>query len=406
MVYKKSKLFTIHLLLAFFGYPIFAVFSDVFNSGLLTIFYRFTVFSLSIFFIVGTLIEKRITIKNADFICSIVLIIFLLIMFFRAQIYLWGQGYNPGMVIRHYTWGFLAELFFPVLSMFYLCNVEIDEKIVRRFIIVAFILVIPYALFYGFQYMKTEQLYGLRVGLPRLNPISLAHYIVSALAFSLALIHGKSGFFYKVFFFVISFLFMLPTGTRQTILISIAILLFVLFFYKKSLVVVFLVLSLTVISFTLLNADQGLIIHEDLKQFTDRLTSQDSGSESSSSGRMLAFKNAWHIFADNPLFGGALEEQTLKKYPHNILLEIVMISGIVPLIMFLSVISRCLYKAFCFNHYPLFGKFIILTFLQYLIGGMFSSSVYTPNPFFLSCIVVLILGKRVPVCEQPLIVHK
>ena len=92
-------------------------------------------------------------------------------------------------------------------------------------------------------------------------------------------------------------------------------------------------------------------------------------------GRRESMANAWDQFLESPLFGSGLEEKVFMFYPHNIIVESFMATGV------MGGIAFCLLSLYCFNYAFRSMKtpqgWIGMLFCQYYIGNLISGSIFT-----------------------------
>lgn len=99
--------------------------------------------------------------------------------------------------------------------------------------------------------------------------------------------------------------------------------------------------------------------------------------DQSTAEHLIAWKGAFNQFLDNPLFGDYLVERSLGFYPHNVLLESYMSTGLVGglsfTVWFLSTaisITKLLKSRHSYS-------WIALLATQFLIGGLFSGAIWS-----------------------------
>ena len=103
------------------------------------------------------------------------------------------------------------------------------------------------------------------------------------------------------------------------------------------------------------------------------------------SGRDAIYINAIGHFLDSPIFGDYyLISSGLAKgyYPHNFIIEAFMTTGIVGGIPFVIMIIITLIRSFRLLKSKHMSGWIVLLYLQILIFGMFSSSLYSSQDFW------------------------
>jgi O-antigen ligase len=96
--------------------------------------------------------------------------------------------------------------------------------------------------------------------------------------------------------------------------------------------------------------------------------------------RDFIFNSAWNQFMDNPILGDSYLEKTTKWYPHNLMLEVLMATGIIGFLFFMSsiivtikrihIISRIKKNGY---NYVYLVCFLLMIFLTQTSGGLFTS---------------------------------
>ena len=103
------------------------------------------------------------------------------------------------------------------------------------------------------------------------------------------------------------------------------------------------------------------------------------GSDSAFSSRLISYHSSLEVFYNNPILGKAIVEPVFGFYPHNILLEALMSTGLVGFV-FLSVALFCGIRYGWYllrTQHP--TSWIALFYMQMLAGPMFSFAFYN-NP--------------------------
>lgn len=102
----------------------------------------------------------------------------------------------------------------------------------------------------------------------------------------------------------------------------------------------------------------------------------DIAQNNSSAIRLEMWKAGFNQFLDNPVFGNSLEVDAFQFYPHNIVIEVLLTTGIIGFIPFAALIINGFKRAvFIFRNDPRNGWIGIL-FIQSFIQNMFSGSIY------------------------------
>ena len=98
--------------------------------------------------------------------------------------------------------------------------------------------------------------------------------------------------------------------------------------------------------------------------------------EGSVGARLTSFNGGIAQFLENPLFGSSLEEKITRSYPHNVLIESYMSTGIIGGLAFTILIFFGVYSSYKILSFKLKSGWIGLIFIQYLVGAQFSGSIY------------------------------
>lgn len=127
--------------------------------------------------------------------------------------------------------------------------------------------------------------------------------------------------------------------------------------------------------------------------FFSRLDAALTFADASSRMRLAQLSGAWQLFLDNPLLGGALEDPTFRIYPHNIIVEAFMATGIFGGLLLLVLCVWALLKAFAEALLSPESALVGALFVQYLLAAQFSSSIWGAYPFWVLCGFVVALNK-------------
>ena len=124
----------------------------------------------------------------------------------------------------------------------------------------------------------------------------------------------------------------------------------------------------------------------------ERLTEtlQDVASQE----RTAMIVGAWQQFAENPFIGSAFVERRFMMNPHNIILESLMALGVVGLGLLLVSMSASLVATQRVLRIPGNHAWVGLIYVQYVINGMLSGSLFTDGAFWLFGLGVMALAAR------------
>lgn len=99
-------------------------------------------------------------------------------------------------------------------------------------------------------------------------------------------------------------------------------------------------------------------------------------TSSSSSIRMNMWKEGIQTFLKYPLLGNTLESEYYSFYPHNIIIEVAMATGVFGLIPFVFFISKLIQKAIHIITSNYANTWIVIIFIQAFLQHMVSGSIY------------------------------
>ena len=112
--------------------------------------------------------------------------------------------------------------------------------------------------------------------------------------------------------------------------------------------------------------------------------------EENESSRTALWSSALSQFARNPILGDKMfEEKVLKQYPHNIIVETLMSTGVVGtafFLVFLVQVIRRFFKRFVTEHL-LVIKFL---FLNEFLFAMSSGAIYISASFWIMSMLILV----------------
>jgi hypothetical protein len=113
-----------------------------------------------------------------------------------------------------------------------------------------------------------------------------------------------------------------------------------------------------------------------------RIAGALSGNDSAVALREKSLTGAVSQFLDSPLIGDSLEVRSTHFYPHNVIIESLMATGIVGGIPFILVIIAGLRAAYRVVQTRSENGWVALLFIQYLVAAQFSGALYSVTPFW------------------------
>jgi len=91
--------------------------------------------------------------------------------------------------------------------------------------------------------------------------------------------------------------------------------------------------------------------------------------------RLLMWESAWEQFLKSPIIGDSIQS-VIPPHPHNIILEVLMSTGLIGFIPFISLLLITLKKGIKIIKYRPEHVWVFILFFQGLIQNMFSGAVY------------------------------
>jgi O-antigen ligase len=131
--------------------------------------------------------------------------------------------------------------------------------------------------------------------------------------------------------------------------------------------------------------DLGVI--DVVSRLTDTL--QDVASQE----RASMFLGAWQQFTEHPWFGDAFVERRFMENPHNIVLEAMMALGVVGLLLLTLSMGASLLASVRVLRASRRHAWVGLVYLQYVINGLLSGSLFVDGTFWFYALAVLALDQ-------------
>lgn len=372
----RSNILAIWFAFFFFGFNFQLVFFEFFigvdhNASIV---YRALILAGSIFLIVSVVLKIRI---GNDYFLMAVLIFYFLYSLSLTRSLVFGD--NPlGLDDEVYIMMFYGVCAIPALSVVAINNVD-SLKFMKISIYLLGSTCVFSLLLFDFNDLIIK-----RLATEKINPISISHVGVSLIIISLV--------YYKECLHKNLIPWVLILVGLGVVIISqsrgpIVSLIFVvyLFIFKQSrfstfLIVLIVSLSLSVYGFNFLIEQEGF----------SRL--YETGE--STSLRVQSFQGAINQFFESPLLGSHIEEHTTRQYPHNIVIEAFMSTGVFGGVLLMGIIISSLRASLLGRKKEGIQLAASLLYMQYIISAMFSGAIFTNNMFWYLSIMVLIVVKR------------
>lgn len=235
------------------------------------------------------------------------------------------------------------------------------------------------------------------------STINTINYGQMGCALSLAALYGFLNRPFKYSKLVYSLLFLLgivsimKAGSRSPVVVLACVSIFY-FFARSGFVKGLIIVSATALLFYF---SLGFLVELSEAVGSGIVTRLLSAIETGeTSGRDAIYANAIGHFLDSPIFGNFyLIPAGIAKgyYPHNFFIEAFMTTGLVGGLPFTVMVALSVIKAFKLLRQKHPSGWIILLFLQTLIYGMFSSSLYSSQDFWALSLFILSLK---PILDQ------
>jgi hypothetical protein len=380
MLYQV-KIYFIVFALAGFGLVTFVPDIMAVDSRTVTIPYRASIILISALLILSSLVNlKGKLIVKFTSLLSILLITAYLFRLSGDGQFGFGRSLSEIMLIA------VGVSFIPAIALSTLKNNKIILK-ASNILIVCFVLIAFLAVSNGFIKGYDHRLYGNSV----LNPITLGHFSVSGIIlitikwFTLRGVRvSYMSKMWLVSSLLILFMALFMAGSRGPVLALFLTLGYyfssrVSYILRKKLfgiILIFIFILISVNSF-----EQVFTL------FSNRMTIDFGDGQEGGEARVLLWINGVKIFLQYPFFGN--QTTTLMGYPHNIMIEILMSTGIVGGIAFLMIIAHAIKKVHVLNkaHSALIWPGLL--FFQHLIGSLFSGTLYSNNNLWYSLALLL-----------------
>ncbi len=124
-----------------------------------------------------------------------------------------------------------------------------------------------------------------------------------------------------------------------------------------------------------------------------------ASSDAAVTGRLIAFQGAINQFLESPIFGDAIEEKITGFYPHNVVLEAFMATGIVGGIPLLVFIFLALLRSWRMIRSGSQNLWVGVLAIQYFLGAMFSGAIYSVHPMW-TLLALTFCAKRLRIQNQ------
>lgn len=154
------------------------------------------------------------------------------------------------------------------------------------------------------------------------------------------------------------------------------------------------IIILVIGSLFLLNQYMSKINLGSINRLMNMLDSGGQGEE-----RLYTWTAAWNQFVGSPIYGDSFVENLTFTYPHNIILEVLMSTGLIGFIPF----SICIYYAFKKGIKLMNNEnyIVFIIFLYGFISILFSGSIFSSPAFWMSLALVFVVQIPMQRIQEP-----
>lgn len=389
---KQTNLQALLVIWAIIGFPFVALLSNTFgfSSTALSLFFRAVIVLAALILFANYFRVPR----KAFEVLFFTFWIFYISRMFASTVFF--QSDLSRNLEFYWIWG-LGACFLPAAAI--ICSPRIQSfESWRRILLVCSAIALPLALLIGTTTMNSRSS-GLvdigRLNTASLNPISMGNMAATSVLVALATLASpsKTGRQRLICFFVIpvGLVVLALANSRGPLLaffVAIGVLVFAGFKRRSTMM---LGCSLIVVLGVAIYLQREFIFGETGIIF--RFQAIWGGVDQSASGRFQAFSGAWKQFLSSPLFGDALEERETGFYPHNLVLEALMATGILGGVPFIFLNIMALKRAWNLMRNRAREMWIGLLVVQYIVSSMFSGSLYGANTLWVLIALILSLPK-------------
>jgi len=393
--------------IALLGYGIISTFvseDESSPSRLITVPYRLVVLLYSIFLLILNINDKneRRNLPSNNLKLSPISLLFLFIILYSIRL-IYDLGYNSYLVrdTNEYLFFWFGICLVPGISFLFLKSENAKKYLYLSwlFLAISSVLVLPL--------LSQNSLIQGRLSGAALNPISLGHQSASLILIAIynllqnktndAVNHKARNFInnkiVNALLIILGITLIIFSASRGPVIALIVVIILQLIKsirWNLSYIYFFKVTSLSIFITAIVTFSSSFAIDSGSK-FLDRFSSLLSGDEFNSNfvQRPELFSKAIELIAEYPIFGYGLEVPNIG-YPHNLILEAFLATGILGGFLFLLIYIYAGIKAISMimaknNVWGWLG----LLYIQYAIGAMFSGNLYGSSTFWYLLFAVL-----------------
>lgn len=304
----------------------------------------------------------------------------------------------------YWMWA-LGACFFPSLALF--ANqklVVIGLADVRRYLCAVCITAIVILLFSGdTTYAGSD---GVAVDIGRfnvsaLNPISTGHLGVTGVLLGVALLVSGASLRKSMFAMLLiglGFWLAVLANSRGPLVALTTSLLFLIAarVRSKTVVIIFAMIVLVGVGFVF----GEIASSPSIAAMIDRFQRINTGEDLSVSIRITSFSGAWLQFLQSPIWGDAIEERLTLYYPHNVVLEALMATGVLGGLPFCILVVSSVFYSWRIVRSEKEWIWVGLISIQFVVGAMFSGAIWQSQEFWIPMVLSLVVGRELCLEEK------
>lgn len=300
------------------------------------------------------------------------------------------DGFAAGGFVYFFQYGFLGS-FIPAFAIGLMIKKIDYQRLFKLIRLVCFPVVLCLIYVIHHEFGLSTNIFVKRFYLGQKDAVILGPIIISqygglaALTFFYSICHRKFTFYDALFWMIGMALLIVGASRGPLIAILLTHLLIVLYLIKTrfksihlwaSLSAILLIMIVGIIKFIIPNFKQIFLFNRVKKSI-------DSGQGLDVRGNQ--WEAAWSQFLDNPIAGDSIIEKSLNFYPHNLILEILMSTGIIGGACFFILFFKSISNYFLIK--DIHGRFIFYVMILYFTYAMFSLSLVA-NPQFWCTLII------------------
>jgi len=374
------------------------------DSQVVTVPFRLLMIVLTAGVLYFCLLRRALLAGGATVLISLALWLLLLGRLFLDTIFDALPG-EPGMPVAQYILLSIGAGFLPALAFLQIPTAATLD-VARRITEVLGAVALVALLYLGLRGAFEGRIFS-RLSTYILNPISVGHLGASVFLVTLAGLATSRGVakVLRVLLILISLVVVVASVSRGPIVAALllALLHVLLGQLRRGLSITGLLARVGLIAGAVALFAAAIVFIE--SSTNAQITSRFYGGfgDASSQERMLLFRGAWQQFSEQPWLGHSYVELGLMTYPHNLVLETMMATGVLGLALLLLVMLGATVAGVRVLLADARVAWPALLLLQYLIALMFSGSILLDGRFWamLFAVVAIDTGLRASSARQP-----